>query len=110
MYAFVGYGYLPLTVLFLFDLIQVHFDVPKTMQQISGQLYKRLDQTIDSSVFTESIGIHVDRSSAADTVADEVLSHKESESSPIIVSVEPKGTGWPEGLMCTQHDKVSCKL
>ena len=110
MYAFVGYGYLPLTVLFLFDLIQVHFDVPKTMQQISGQLYKRLDQKIDSSVVTEPIGMHVDRLSAADTVADEVLSHNVSESSPIIVSVEPKGTGWPEGLMCTQHDKVSCKL
>ena len=88
----------------------MHFDVPKTMQQISGQLYKRLDQKIDSSVVTEPIGMHVDRLSAADTVADEVLSHNVSESSPIIVSVEPKGTGWPEGLMCTQHDKVSCKL
>ena len=74
----------------------MHFDVPKTMQQISGQLYRRLDQTINSSLTTELIGMHVGRSSAADTVADEALCRTAAEPSLTIVSVEPKGTGWPQ--------------
>ena len=74
----------------------MHFDVPKTMQQISGQLYKRLDQTIDISLTTEPIGVRVGRSRAADTVADEAICRTAGEASLTIVSVESKGTGWPE--------------
>ena len=64
--------------------MQVHFEMPKKMQQISGRLYKRVDQRIESPV-----------TSLVATVTDAVLRHTASESSSTIVSEQPRGAEWP---------------
>ena len=69
------------------------------MQQVSGQLYKRVDKSSERPVRTEPIAISLDRSSAADTVTDAVLCHTASESSLTIASEQPKGAEWPAGLL-----------
>ena len=79
--------------------IQVHIDVPKTMLQISGELYTRVDKGIDGPFTTKPSDVRDYLPCAPATVADSALCNT-SESNPPIISEQPKGAEWPAGCSC----------
>ena len=79
--------------------IQVHIDVPKSMLQISGELYTRVDKGIDGPFTTKPSDVRDYLPCAPATVADSALCNT-SESNPPIISEQPKGAEWPAGCSC----------
>ena len=84
--------------------MQVHVNMPKMMQQISGQLYRRVGQGIASPSATKPIETRFDRPSAADTAADAAFCHTGPTSSLPMASEQAKGAERPTVSLCGLHD------
>ena len=87
-----------------FAPMQVHFNMPKMMEHISGQLYRRVDHGISRPATTKPIEMIFDRPSAIDTVANAAFCHTGPASSLPMASEKAKEAEPPAVSSCGLHD------